>query len=55
MTTASWNGTNLQLSNATATTGYTMTLVAAVPVRAAAWLFGSALGLLAWTKRRADG
>lgn len=55
MTTASWNGTNLQLSNATATTGYTMTLVSAVPVPAAAWLFGSALGLLAWTKRRADG
>jgi hypothetical protein len=25
-----------------------------VPVPAAAWLFGSALGLLAWTKRRAD-
>ncbi|NND37898.1 MAG: hypothetical protein HKN81_12270 [Gammaproteobacteria bacterium] len=28
-------------------------LVVAVPIPAAAWLFGSALGLLVWTRRRA--
>lgn len=56
MTTTSWNGTNLVLSNATATTGFTMNLVALapVPVPAAAWLFGSALGLMAWARRRVD-
>lgn len=55
MTTTAWNGTNLVLSNATSSTGFTMNLVALapVPVPAAAWLFGSALGLLAWTKRKA--
>jgi hypothetical protein len=48
MTTTSWNGTSLAMSNATATTGFLMTLSVAqtVPVPAAAWLFGSALGIL---------
>ncbi len=56
MTTTSWNGSSLALSNATATTGFLMNLTAVqtVPVPAAAWLFGSALGLLAWTRRKAS-
>ena len=51
--TTSWNGTTLVLSNAVPLSGgQTITFVKAVPVPAAAWLFGSALGLLGWARRR---
>lgn len=52
--TDSWNGTTLIMSNGNpGTGGYTITFVAnVVPVPAAAWLFGSALGLLGWARRR---
>lgn len=44
MSTLSWVGTSLKLSNATATSGYTLEFnVAAVPVPAAAWLLGPAV------------
>ena len=51
----SWNGTTLVMSNASsAVAGYGITLVkqAAIPVPAAVWLFGSALGLLGWVRRK---
>lgn len=55
--TVSWVGTTLTLSNATATSGQTWVLnagpQAVVPVPAAVWLFGSALGLLGAARRRA--
>jgi len=44
-------GTDLTLENGTPTSGYAMTF-STVPVPAAAWLFGSALGLLGWARRR---
>lgn len=59
----SWNGTTLVLSNLKSTvyapgvtvdSGTELTLAAAavVPVPAAVWLFGSALGILGWVRRR---
>jgi hypothetical protein len=52
--TSTWNGTTLLVSNYSFETGgYTMTFVEAVPIPAAAWLFGSALGLLGWIRRKA--
>lgn len=51
----SWNGTTLVMSNAqSGVAGYGITLVVSnpVPVPAAVWLFGSALGLLGWARRR---
>jgi hypothetical protein len=49
----SWNGTTLIMSNAVfSVSGYAMTFVK-IPVPAAVWLFGSALGLLGWARRRA--
>jgi hypothetical protein len=49
-----WNGTTLVMSNGSNSTqgGLTMTFTNAVPVPAAVWLFGSALGLLGWIRRR---
>jgi hypothetical protein len=48
-----WNGTTLVMTNAiTGVSGYDMIFVK-VPVPAAVWLFGSALGLLGWARRRA--
>ncbi len=45
--------TTFNLSNAMGPgTGNRWNFVAAVPVPAAAWLFGSALGLLGWARRR---
>lgn len=54
MSTVSWNGTTLVLSNAnqTLTSGYTMTFTTVIPVPAAVWLFGSALGLMGVMRRR---
>ena len=51
----SWNGTTLVMSNAdSGVAGYGITLVVAnpIPVPAAVWLFGSALGLLGWARRK---
>jgi hypothetical protein len=51
---ADWNGTTLVFSNTTlAGSGlaYDITFTA-VPVPAAAWLFGSALGFLGWMRRK---
>jgi hypothetical protein len=50
----SWDGTTLVMSNAvSAASGLSMTFsVSAIPVPAAVWLFGSALGLLGWARRR---
>lgn len=42
----------IQLENGTATQGQIWTFQAVVPVPAAVWLFGSALGLLGWVRRR---
>jgi hypothetical protein len=55
--TTDWDGTTLVASNLTlcgfeSWCGYEMRFTAAVPVPAAAWLFGSALGLLGWMRRR---
>jgi len=44
-------GTTLTLENGTATSGIVMTF-STVPVPPAAWLFGSALGLLGWARRK---
>lgn len=53
-TVASYSGGFLVLSNGIATTApNTSYLTFAVPVPAAVWLFGSALGLLGWIRRRA--
>ncbi len=50
MENALWNGS----AGTAATAGIQMTFeVSAVPVPAAVWLFGSALGLLGWVRRRA--
>lgn len=49
----SLGGGNWKLSNATGTSGYDFTFnVAVVPVPAAVWLFGSALGLMGAMRRR---
>ena len=51
----SWNGTTLVMSNmVSAMTGSNIKFMVAnpVPVPAAVWLFGSALGLLGWARRR---
>jgi len=42
------------LLNPTSTDVVRLSVVAAVPVPAAAWLFGAALGLLGWMKRRTN-
>jgi len=56
MTTLSWVGTALTLSNSTGTSGLTLVFdagpQAVVPVPAAVWLFGSAVGLLGAVRRR---
>lgn len=50
----SWLGNTLTLGNATLTSGLTWTLTTTpVPVPAAVWLFGSALGLMGWMRRKA--
>lgn len=50
---SSWDGTTLVFSNTVAPPEfhYDMTFTA-VPIPAAVWLFGSALGLLGWLRRR---
>ena len=56
----SWNGTTLVIGNgiavgstsATQGNGEAMIFQTAVPVPAAAWLFGSALAFLGWARRR---
>jgi len=51
-----WNGTTLLMSNVVpflTGSSITLTTISAIPVPAAAWLFGSALGLLGWVRRRA--
>ncbi len=50
----SWDGTTLVMSNAVSSSGglYMTFSVSAIPVPAAVWLFGSALGLLGWARRR---
>ncbi len=57
ISTLSWVGTALTLSNSTGTAGQTWTFnagpQAVVPVPAAVWLFGSAVGLLGAVRRRA--
>ncbi|GJQ56310.1 MAG: hypothetical protein HKUEN07_28790 [Rhodocyclaceae bacterium] len=54
ISTLSWVGTALTLSNSTGTSGITFVFNAsAVPVPAAVWLFGSAVGLLGVVRRRA--
>jgi hypothetical protein len=54
MTTSFWDHSTLVISNAVpGVSGYTMTFFPAplpVPVPPAVWLFGSALGLLGWTR-----
>lgn len=53
----SWDGTNLSIGTGIAdnTAGYEeLYFTTLVPVPAAAWLFGSALGLLGWARRRAS-
>jgi hypothetical protein len=51
--TSDWDGTTLIVSNYDFDTGgYNMTFVEAVPIPAAAWLFGSALGLLGWIRHK---
>jgi hypothetical protein len=64
--TVSWNGTTLVIANTrcgagtacapspTANGGFAMTLQA-IPVPAAAWLFGGALGALGFARRRTTG
>jgi hypothetical protein len=51
--TSSWNGNTLVLSNANTnlTSGYRWTL-SAVPIPAAGWLFGSALGVMGWMRTK---
>ena len=51
--TSTWDGTTLVVSNIDTgiTTGQSFTYQI-IPVPAAAWLFGSALGLLGWARRR---
>jgi hypothetical protein len=50
---STWNGTTLVFDNTIANvSGFTMTFSSAVPVPAALWLFGSALGLLGWLRRK---
>jgi hypothetical protein len=53
MANASWMGTTLTISNAGPTSGYDWKVdIATIPVPAAVWLFGSALGLLGVARRR---
>jgi len=55
MNTSSFNGTTLVVSNETATSGYRYTfstVAQVVPVPAAVWLFGSAIGLLGVARRK---
>ena len=49
--TSTVSGSTLTVSNITPNGGQTFTYTI-VPVPAAAWLFGSALGLLGWVRRR---
>ncbi|KAA0207251.1 MAG: hypothetical protein EDM71_07835 [Proteobacteria bacterium] len=53
ISTLSWVGTALTLSNSTGTSGLTWVFATPVPVPAAVWLFGSAVGLLGVVRRRA--
>jgi len=55
---SSWDGTTLIINSADwvgdpGAAGIQMEFTAAIPVPAAVWLFGSALGLLGWARRRA--
>jgi hypothetical protein len=50
--TYSWDGTTLKIHNMSGNTTQTLTFVSAIPVPAAAWLFGSALVGLAGVGRK---